>query len=332
VTAGSYVTALFCLDSLHIYACGHQFILSTIDGGVNWTTYLIPSQEAYLEDIFFSDPQHGWTITKTDSIHITTDGGIYWQTVALPDYAYNNEALFFTDPAHGWLGGDCVYHTEDGGWTWELQLQGGYSVNDIHFSDRLTGWFIDHDGYIFHTTDGGTQWSIQLSNAYYIYEIAFTDDQHGWIVGYEGILWNTFNGGNTWIRTYLPTLEAYCSISAIDQDHIWVCGGSGAILKYNEEGNYPHDFNDDMLIDEEVSITDDGNNILIPGEVKDKTGIGTHIRVYSLQGALIYQGFKQEGFNFNLNSSLPGLNLDAGIYIIQLINGERVESRKVLVY
>jgi photosystem II stability/assembly factor-like uncharacterized protein len=330
--ADSYLTNLFCLDEDHIYVCGNGFILSTVNGGQTWSTYNFAAEYVYLEDIFFSDPQHGWTINDSDTIYITNDGGIHWNAVALPFYAYNNRALFFVDQDNGWLAGDCIYHTTDGGITWDLQIQGGLNPNDIYFSDLMTGWYIENDGYIFHTTDGGENWTVQLTNAYYIFEMAFIDDQHAWVVGYDGILWSTTNGGVNWTKSYLPTLNTFCSISAVDQDHIWVCGNNGAILRYAGDGVPSHDFNDDILPITDMTINQQENEFLsLPGNEENATS-SSILRVYNLQGAMVCQVNNQDNIGLNYRSYLSGLNLETGIYIIRLIKGDRVETRKIVVY
>lgn len=331
VVADKSLYSLFCLDSLHIYACGNQLIVSTNDGGLNWSSYTFSSEEARLEDIFFSDPQHGWAVTESDTIYITQDGGTQWNAFTLPDYAYNNRALYFVDQDNGWLAGDCIYRTTDGGMTWEMQVQGGLYPNDIYFDDLMTGWFILHEGDIYHTTDGGENWNLQLTNAYYIYEMAFTDNQHGWVVGYEGIMWNTSNGGNTWIKSYLPTLEAYRSISSVDQSHIWVCGQDGAILQYTGNGKPFHGLNDDGLTGVEIVIADDGDNFATIPQLHENPEGSNTIRVYSMQGTLVYQSTNQDNFDLNYYFFLRNLKLSAGIYIIQMVKESGVETRKVLI-
>jgi hypothetical protein len=162
--------------------------------------------------------------------------------------------------------------------------------------------------------------------------MAFTDDQHGWIVGYEGILWNTSDGGVNWTKSYLPTLEAYCSISAVDQDHIWVCGGSGSILKYNGEGKPSHDFNEDFLPITDIAINQQENEFLsLPGNEENTTSAST-LRVYNLQGAMVCQVNNQDNIDLNYRSFLSGLNLETGIYIIRLIKGNMSETKKIVVY
>jgi hypothetical protein len=216
--------------------------------------------------------------------------------------------------------------------TWDMQLQGGLSPNDIYFTDLMTGWCIESDGVVLYTNDGGLNWIVQLSNAYYIFEIDFTDDQHAWIVGYEGVMWNTSNGGATWTKSYLPTLNAFCSISAVDQEHVWVCGMSGAILKYTGEGNNSHDFNDDISPGVEIAINQQADDFLVIPESNEQAITATTLRVYSLQGSLVYQVTNQDNFDINSHSYLQGLNLEAGIYIMQLIRGGRVETKKVLIF
>lgn len=82
--------------------------------------------------LYFLDSQTGWLVLKqaTSSnfsqgmLFKTTDGGVTWEQLALP----LGEPVYFVTPQLGWTAGgpagDQLYHTGDGGQTWQAQRVG----------------------------------------------------------------------------------------------------------------------------------------------------------------------------------------------------------------
>lgn len=118
----------------------------TEDGGQSWQA----SEPLALEELPFeyfapsdlgsTDGQFGWLMAHLGAgmshdyiaIFTTEDGGQTWQRVSDPETHSDiqvcaKSGLAFTDPNDGWLAGNCpglmpplfLYHTEDGGASWE---------------------------------------------------------------------------------------------------------------------------------------------------------------------------------------------------------------------
>ena len=61
--------------------------------------------------------------------------------------------------------GDIVFHTEDGGQTWQKFHTGNRNwLHAICFTDEKTGWAVGERGTILKTTDGGRNWQTQRSD------------------------------------------------------------------------------------------------------------------------------------------------------------------------
>jgi hypothetical protein len=123
----------------------------TIDGGLSWSTYTIPTQCDWVGDVFFLDDKYGWyseewgpssSFVDSVSLYQTTNGGETWRHKAkLPGLSI--EKIHFIDPYNGWLAnGTRILHTTDCGKTWEPQFEtkdGGH-ITDIFFADASNGW------------------------------------------------------------------------------------------------------------------------------------------------------------------------------------------------
>ena len=222
-TAISEMTAVNILD------------ITMIDGAVGWAAGRIPG-------------------SKDNLILRTTNGAEHWKNVTPSQVVYDNAGAgtdityCFRDAEHAWLivqdpenfnpKKDIVlWHTEDGGITWEgsnLPLE-GYSIQKfddpkISFLDDQTGWIFARIGQVderefiglYTTYDGGRTWNAMVTTGTANVPsttrkngAVFRDTLEGWITGDNSmsqpgtVLWHTFDGGNTWYEQMFPEPWGY---------------------------------------------------------------------------------------------------------------------------
>ena len=133
---------------------GHS-IMKTNDGGLSWAGASSPNEG--IKDLYFTTEDIGYAIRggyNMTGLYKTTDGAESWEII----YDEYVSSMFFQSPEKGWIGrpyGDeSVLYTNNGGSTWDTQFSGS-SINDIFFTDSLTGWAIGENGLVIHTTNGG---------------------------------------------------------------------------------------------------------------------------------------------------------------------------------
>ena len=64
---------------------------------------------------------------------------------------------------------------------------------------KKEGWVVGRLGKIFHTTDGGESWEEQKSGTdLLLTAVDFVDRTHGWVVGERGVILHSEDGGATW--------------------------------------------------------------------------------------------------------------------------------------
>src|SRR5438309_10160041 len=123
--------------------------------------------------------------------------------LALParakDLRYFNDAALhavqFVDADEGWAVGDegVVWHTIDGGKTWERQPTGvRASLRAVQFQSPYIGWVAGREelpdggsvGVLLYTRDGGLKWQRLLANALPgLNCLRFADAQNGFALG-----------------------------------------------------------------------------------------------------------------------------------------------------
>lgn len=108
---------------------------------------------------------------------------------------------------HGFYNNGRIYHTIDGGFSWDIQDDPtNEPLYTIFFVDNGNGWTGGYDGDIMHTENSGDEWVIQESNVDYpVRELFFLNTDMGWAVGgdlgpvnYYYII-ATEDGGETWV-------------------------------------------------------------------------------------------------------------------------------------
>jgi photosystem II stability/assembly factor-like uncharacterized protein len=150
-------------------------------------------------------------------------------------------AVQFLDRNEGWAVGDegVVWHTIDGGKTWERQPSGvRASLRALHFVNPYTGWVVGRDelahgggsaGVLLYTKDGGLKWQrVTLNTMPGLHRVWFdATGKTGFVAGdgseeYPTGLFRTDDGGGTWQPVPGPRCPGW--LAADFQD-----GGNGAL-------------------------------------------------------------------------------------------------------
>lgn len=109
----------------------------------------------------------GWLVGDGGLVLKTESGGVVWEAppTPLPD-ALRDFAEFravASQGKHVWIAGQpgsVVWHSPDGGHTWNRQFTGEtVPINDLAFISETDGWAVGALGVVLRTTDGGQTWT-----------------------------------------------------------------------------------------------------------------------------------------------------------------------------
>jgi len=266
-------------------APAQAIVWHTENGGMGWQT----SQPLVLEgldsqfsvsDIQFIDSQNGWLLAHVGvgmnhdyvMLYRTQDGGASWQRLVDPYddgsiQACYKPGMLFTDAQQGWLPVNCngvmpgaiLYHTTDGGSTWETvnlpapadlptlfeNPEAACGVDDLTFftpdfgrlAMTCTNYSTDPLSYLYYlytTQDGGATWT---STVYPGGSLTFLNDQVGWAQNQN--IYQTKDGGATWTKIANVSWEA--KFDFVSEKLGWAVARSGeeiALVKSEDGGVY----------------------------------------------------------------------------------------------
>jgi photosystem II stability/assembly factor-like uncharacterized protein len=193
------------------------------------------------DDIHLISPTTAWVST---SVHLpgegdvagpllrTSDGGDTWQDVTPPQQGFEGGTeVYPLDEKTAWVlmspeapkrsGTTTLYHTMDGGISWQPLTTPNVFINTLSFIDAHHGWIVGYDTsrrqtQIFATTNSGQSWQtlfnkqppVVSTSSQGSTQIQFVDAQTGWLTVLSPAgarqLYVSQNGGLSWRLLSLP--------------------------------------------------------------------------------------------------------------------------------
>ena len=239
--------SIFFISPTEGYLLGSgNILLYTDDGGLSWQERGCVAR-AGIQNIFFVDVSNGWAACANGYLATTSDGGESWSivdsvgtgTVLMSIWVFSDRYL-----AGGDNGKMYTFTETDTGFTHsDVVVDTALDIQDIYFSDDMTGLITGSTGGIFKTTDGGTSWN----------EISGVDitghlndivpaGANLFAVGYDdnntsGVVEKSVDEGESWyFRGYGMSVNLH-DVMFIDRNKGWVVGKQGYIFHTTDGGN-----------------------------------------------------------------------------------------------
>lgn len=216
------------MNALEGWASGAEYrrgrvesvILTTHDGGSTWVTLDMDAAKD-LSPVFFLSPRHACGVDDNNSIVCTNDGENW--SVRYSDTAARKSktAIFFANEKRGWIAGDGIWHTSDGGQTWEQQfsLPKSDTFENVTFANDRLGWANTLQA-VWRTKDGGKSWT-KISDAW-IFRLRGRGADRG--VSHfkpnplKTVAYGTKRGGRIWSPVDSEKLSAKQNSAKLDLD------------------------------------------------------------------------------------------------------------------
>jgi len=236
--------------------------LGTLDAVAEYQSVPHPAEDGFpLMDVQFIG-EHGWAVGAMGTILRTEDGGTAWQRVPLDSDA-DLYRVDFVNAQEGWAAGGrirnadtnesmrhdkrggyaYIYHTTDGGKTWECQFgERGRHLFGLDFVNEDLGYACGERGYLLKTTDGGEHWNVlpTTGTMNWLYGMTFPDENTGFAVGLNETVIRTTDGGKTWTTLDGTADTRMYGFSPIYRD-VSFNGNTGCIVGQNGAVLISHD-------------------------------------------------------------------------------------------
>jgi photosystem II stability/assembly factor-like uncharacterized protein len=331
------------LNSVHFpdantgYAVGQWgTILKTPDAGVHWS--VLPSGTSmHLLSVYFVSPEVGYITGASGTILKTTDGGETWtkQISGITQFIYS---VHFLDASNGYAVAGWpskVLKTTSGGETWTLMAAwtGSDFLNSIHFIDSNLGFAVggiyQNSGVIRKTIDGGITWTTTLlggtdshNSANYFNSVRFADANVGYAVGTSGIIFKTIDSGDTWIQQPSGTNVNLSSVYLTKNNNVFAAGARSVIIKSTFEGS--NGVTESLLNSGHLNIYPNPANDFVNIDLPELAG-ENRVSLFNIEGQkLLEQSLSQQKTKITIH------NLPAGIYVIRVINGNNIATKKLV--
>ncbi len=171
-------------------------------------------------------------------IVLSDDGGDHWRQAIAP-VSFTLTAVDFTCAKKGWVTGHggVILHTEDGGQTWKIQLDGNTAAR------------IELESATAAADRAGKKKTDRLSKAEYLVkeggdkpflDVKFLTEKTGFACGAFGLFFGTQDGGKTWQscmdRVDNPDEMHLFAVDFLEGQSLWIAGEGGFLALSPDRG------------------------------------------------------------------------------------------------
>lgn len=349
----NFIKSVFFLNKDTGYALSWEFdknppnyygtrILSTTNGGNNWSNYLFRDTNLFLNTIYFTDSQNGFMGGSEGKLYYTSNSGTDWIRATVDSALVSGfpvEKISFVNGTTGFAAGGAfdiagmIWKTTNRGRNWRADIVGPEPLNDIYVINSnevlCVGGDYEYGASRITTTNGGINWNYLEIGVFGICRsVDYRTSSEAWIaLGIVDSFLVTTNNGSSWILRPSPDGAQLFSLTFSNERNGWAVGKNGKILKFNPfitditdlkaenpetlilHQNYPNPFNPVTRITYELK-----ESKFITLSIFDILGNEITTPVDEKQNAGVY------------NLEFDGSNLSSGIYLVKISAGESKNS------
>jgi photosystem II stability/assembly factor-like uncharacterized protein len=254
----------------------HGHIISSVDGGQNWTQANDVPTRNTLTSINFLDDKHGVAVGHDMTILLTEDGGDNWTLV------YNDRlaelpllAVIYVSADHILAFGafSSVLESRDGGKSWDERLLSEESEDDYHLNDAFRGvsgaiYVPAEFGNVYRSTDNGETFEplqTPYEGSFWGGTVLADDSIIVW--GMRGNAFVSRDRGESWTKVKTNSDRSISGGTQIEDGRVVLTGLSGLVLVSTDGAKSFTEFvREDRQSFAQVSTGPDAGTVMLYGE------------------------------------------------------------------
>lgn len=227
-------------------------IWRTGDGGASWSQSWgrMKFPDTFPVSLTVLPDGHAWIAGPGGRLSHTIDGR-QWAAIATGSSTTLSDVAF-ADAATGWAVGHemtyweepCLWHTDDGGETWETTVEDGVATGVLRAvacdggdSICAVGRFLDDWADVVYSRDGGATFTAASADSPHgLSDVDFASADRVWAVGDRSGLFRSDDGGATWTESAAVAGAPLRAVDFIDEHQGWVAGDAGVVLHSDDGG------------------------------------------------------------------------------------------------
>jgi photosystem II stability/assembly factor-like uncharacterized protein len=321
-------------------------ILSTTNGGLNWSSRRYPDTTLVLNTIYYIDSLTGFLGGFGGIVLKTSNGGGNWIHCQVD----SSGCSFFPIRQFDFIGNRAiavggmidiagtVWSSTNGGLSWKSRCVAPEPLYFIMWQDTFnaiaTGGDYEYGASLVRTSDGGDSWIYEISGLFGVGQnIAFRTPADVWLpLGFSSRWAHSLDSARTWEEVFAPDSSSIYATVFLDTLTGWSFGTAGSIYRYDTNmigvynnqnifphetklyQNYPNPFNPQTTIRFEVFRTARVRIVLYDMLGKEMRLLTDEIR----KPGIYTVSFSSEG-------------LSSGVYFYRLQAGKYAETKKTVV-
>lgn len=210
-------------------------ILFTANGGSTWGMQN-SGTVSHLYEVRFFDASTGFAAGNV--LLKTTNGGANW--VQITDGAFNGSIYSIvirnSSVVYMSMNSNKVFKSTNLGTNWTLISQPSTNLNEIYFTDDVTGYGAGNNGNVFKTTNSGVNWFQNfIGSIQPLTSVLFINASTGFASGDEGKIYKSVDAGQNWTLA-VNSSQRFKDLSVYGSSQIYACGLSGVSYLSNTGG------------------------------------------------------------------------------------------------
>jgi photosystem II stability/assembly factor-like uncharacterized protein len=314
---------------------GGSTIITTTNGGLNWTATDFQDSTKLFRTVFFLDSLNGFLAGYGGTICKTTDGGSTWISAMVDTSEFSFfpiTKMDFSNSERGYAVGGfidvagVIWQTTNSGLHWTA---GGYSPEpfyDMFIRDEnniiAAGGDFEYGVQISYTINGGVNWTYNNLGIFgQAYSMDFRTRSEVWMATGYGQNWAiSYDTARTWTALPVTDSATIYSLDFADSLHGFAVGADGVILRYDPGPNL-------VMLNSETGDSFSPSLSSYPNPFNPETNVlielpnngRASLQVFDISGRSVTTLISDQSLNSGNHSyKLDGTSLPAGAYFLKL--------------